>query len=239
MFDVVLVEGREALAANAGLVAVPSADGTTIEHGGVARLHDGRAGWPAAGPGRPRHPDRGRPDARRADLPGRGRAGAALPGHDRVERPDRQRPAADGRAGSRCTRVPLRARAPVHRGGACLRDDARRPLRARARACAPVRRRAPLAGGAGRARLDRRAPRALARPGQRRFARWPSSRSRRSPTSASSISCTARGSSVARSSTPIPRCRTPRARSSASHPRSAATRRWRSRSARAGRSSCR
>ena len=31
VFDVVLVEGREALAANAGLVAVPSADGTTIE----------------------------------------------------------------------------------------------------------------------------------------------------------------------------------------------------------------
>ena len=31
VFDVVLVEGREALAANAGLVAMPSADGTTIE----------------------------------------------------------------------------------------------------------------------------------------------------------------------------------------------------------------
>ncbi len=31
VFDVVLVEGREALAANAGLVALPSADGTTIE----------------------------------------------------------------------------------------------------------------------------------------------------------------------------------------------------------------
>ncbi len=184
-------------------------------------------------PARARHADRGRPDAWRADLPGRGRAGAALSGHDRVERPDGVRPAADGRAGPRGPRVPLRARTPVHRGRAGLRDDARRPLRARARAREPVRRRATLARGACRARLDRRAPRALARSGRSASHAGRARRSRgRRPVRRRSRA-TARRSSAGRSSTRIPRCRTPHARSSASRRRSPATRRSRSRFARA------
>ncbi len=239
VFDVVLVEGREALAANAGLVAMPSADGTTIEIAASLGFTTAEQDGLAARPGRPRHPDRGRPDAWRADLPGRGRAGAPLPGHDRVERPDRQRPAADGRAGPR-----RRSGSASSAGTGSPRRSApsrrRSPTTARTRSSA----RACTTPSAARGRRSPCSPRSASTSRARstrtpRFARWPSSWSRRSPTSASSISCTARGSSVARSSTPIPRCRTPRARSSASHRRSAATRRSRSRSARAGRSSCR
>ena len=82
MFDVVLVEGREALAANAGLVAVPSADGTTIEMAASLGFTTAEQDGLAAGPDRPAAPrsadaltrgepiflDEGEPERRYPDL---------------------------------------------------------------------------------------------------------------------------------------------------------------------------
>ena len=62
MFDVVLVEGREALAANAGLVAMPSADGATIEIAASLGFTPRRAGWAGSTfPAATRTPDRRTP----------------------------------------------------------------------------------------------------------------------------------------------------------------------------------
>ncbi len=127
---------------------------------------------------------------------------------------------------------------PLHRRPAGVRDRARRALRARARARAPVRRRTTRTRGARHTRDHRRAPRPLAR-----------SRCR---------AAHARGARRAGGRRPVrrrPRARRPdrapgararrsgdagrrHARSSSSLPGSPATRRSRSRSARARRSSC-
>ena len=129
-------------------------------------LHDRGAGGLAAVPGSRAHADRRRHAGGHADLPRRGRAREALPGHADVDDADCIGAAAGGRAGARRARLPVRAGPPLHGRRARVRDRARRALRARARTCPPVRRRATIARGPGHARVDRRAPRALAGAGR-------------------------------------------------------------------------
>jgi hypothetical protein len=176
--------------------------------GGVARLHDGER-MACSTSRRPGHLDRRRPDACEPIFWTRAwrRSATGMT----ASTTDRQRPAGRSGRNSRGARVPLRARAPVHRGerafAMALADHC-----AHASACS-LRRRAPLAEAlAVFASIGEHL--ALARPGRG------ASHAGRARCPAVADQCVVdlvhgSGSSVARSSTPIPR--TPRALS-ASHP---------------------
>ena len=186
----ILMEGREALGADAGMVALPTADDGELEL--VATFGftpEELAGWEridcrSARPSATRTHWACRSCSRTAS------ASVRFPDSGGQGCSDGVGSAAHGRAADRRARLPVRARPPVQPGRPRAGLEPRRPLRAGAGARAPVRRRASFARGAGPAGDAS----ASASPGRStpttRCARSPRSSCPRSPTSASSISST-------------------------------------------------
>ena len=167
VYGVILVEGREALGADAGMVALPIDDDTALDV--VATFGftpEELAGWErielsqrtpigdAYAMGMPIVLEDGERERRFPDSGGRGAPTASVPLHT-GERPI-------GALGFRFARRP-----PLQPGRPGAGLEPRRPLRAGARARPSVRRRAPRARGAGPAGDGRRAPRRDARPRRR------------------------------------------------------------------------